>query len=263
MSTPVRVVRVGMSTYYKATDLNGCTRNGVQWTVGEITRHPTSTAMVRDEAETYLSVSVEPAETLIGGRWPCRLFEVEPVGDVIDSSSYPHKRAGLAFRVIRELPAWQTLGPNGQQVAAFIARIKSATPDEISRLVAAWDAAWDAARDAARAAAWAAEALVVRDIITPDQFNILAGPVMTVFGQPETWPVTVAHAGRPRRCPMSAELPVGTRVVRPGFGYVGHIIRYETAHRTRWAVVQWDGRAFTSRENPREITVAHHPDGAS
>ena len=72
---------------------------------------------------------------------------------------------------------------------------------------AAWDAAWDAARaaaraaarDAARAAAWdaagdaagaaawdaawdAARAYVVRDLITPEQFDLLAGPWISVMG---------------------------------------------------------------------------------
>ena len=55
---------------------------------------------------------------------------------------------------------------------------------------AARDAAWDAARDAARAAvwgaarpaAWGAVAHCVRDLITPEQFELLAGPWNTVIG---------------------------------------------------------------------------------
>ena len=56
------------------------------------------------------------------------------------------------------------------------------------------DAAWGAARDAARAAAWdaardaawdtaryAALALIVRDLITPEQFDILYGPWRSVM----------------------------------------------------------------------------------
>lgn len=45
----------------------------------------------------------------------------------------------------------------------------------------AWDAAWvaarDAAVDAARDAAWVAVAIVVRDFITADQFDILTAPM--------------------------------------------------------------------------------------
>jgi hypothetical protein len=69
---------------------------------------------------------------------------------------YPHKVAGLTFRVISELPAWQAFGPTGEAVEAFIARCKRLTPDEVKRLAAAKDAAWYAAKDAARDAAWAA-----------------------------------------------------------------------------------------------------------
>ena len=43
---------------------------------------------------------------------------------------------------------------------------------------AAWGAAWDAAWDGARgAAAWAAVAIVARDLINPDQFDILTAPM--------------------------------------------------------------------------------------
>lgn len=57
-----------------------------------------------------------PSETLIGGSWPCRLFEVtgRPV------AAEGHKYGFRSLRVVREIPAWQALGPNGEQVAAFI-----------------------------------------------------------------------------------------------------------------------------------------------
>ena len=49
--------------------------------------------------------------------------------------------------------------------------------------VAAWDAAWDAARVAAWAAAWdAARALVVRDLITTDQYDTLTRTWREVIG---------------------------------------------------------------------------------
>ena len=77
------------------------------------------------------------------------------------------------------------------------------TPEQVRKLATAWDdawdaardAAWDAARDAARGAArgaalatardavWiAALALVVRDLITPKQFDTLYGPWASVMG---------------------------------------------------------------------------------
>lgn len=146
---------------WKAVSPDGTSRGGLRWDVGTVVRHPTSTRMVRDEAETYLSLSVEPAETLIGRGWPCRLFRVEPIGDVIDSDWYRHKRCVLAARVVEEVEPWRALGPNGGRVAALIDRVSSLTADEVRRLAAAEvaarsaarDAAWDAARAAARDAA--------------------------------------------------------------------------------------------------------------
>jgi len=44
---------------------------------------------------------------------------------------------------------------------------------------AAWDAAWAAAWSAARSAAWA---LMVKDLITPEQFDLLYGPWASVMG---------------------------------------------------------------------------------
>jgi hypothetical protein len=140
-----------------------------------------------------------------------------------------HKCGCTVVKVVRELPAWQALGPNGDAVAALIERCKTLTNDEAKRLDAARDAAWDAARNAARGAArnaarnaardaartaarnaawdaawgtarnaawnaawdaawnaawgtarnaaWdAALALIVKDLITPEQFEILYGP---------------------------------------------------------------------------------------
>jgi hypothetical protein len=75
------------------------------------------------------------------------------------------------------------LGPNGEAAVAHIERCKTITADEAARLCAARNAAWNAAWDAARDAAWdAAAALVVRDLITPEQFDLLYGPWASVFG---------------------------------------------------------------------------------
>ena len=136
----------------------------------------------------------------VGMSWPCRLFEVEPVGDVLMASAHPHKIGATAVRVLREIEAHRVFGPQGVQVAALIERCATLTADEVSRLnaargtargvatrdatrgiargiarVAAWDAtlyaatpgaardvARDAARDVALGAAWA---LLLRDLI--------------------------------------------------------------------------------------------------
>jgi hypothetical protein len=101
-------------------------------------------------------------------------------------------------------------GPNSPQVELFIERLKVLTDEEVERIAAwntAWDAAWDtaqntawiAARDAAwntawdtaRDAAWdtardttrAAQAIVVMDLITEDQFTILTEPFAEILAE--------------------------------------------------------------------------------
>ena len=197
-----RVERSASVNYYKATHPDGLdfrtgTINyGAALVSGEVVRHPISTAMVPNDAGTYLSVSTEPADCT-GLTWPCRLLRVEPVGDVLDRLDYPHKIACLALRVVEELPAWQVLGPNGQAVVALIERASQITSNEAERLAAAWNtargaawaaagaAAWDAAGGAAWDVARAAAALVVRDLIGSEQFEALTRPWREVIGA--TW----------------------------------------------------------------------------
>ena len=170
---------------FKATDPQGRSFRdpSVTWAVGEVTKHFSDGPMVPNDAATYLSASTEKADCT-GLSWPCRLFEVEPVGECLDGLDYPHKRAALAFRVVRELDAFEALGPNGEALAAFIERCKRLTADEALKLDAAWDAAgdaaWAAAGDAARAAA---RALLVKDKITPDQFDTLTKPWRDAIGE--------------------------------------------------------------------------------
>ncbi len=191
-------------TYYKAVRPDGTDfySGRVLWDrVGEIVRHPNPGSPGGEVAKGYLSVSVSPTDCT-GMSWPCRLFEVEPVEGVPvwePTPSLPSKRASHAWRVVRELPAYEALGPNGQEVAAFLDLLPTLTntqwdaawdADRGSVWVAAWAAARDAARVAdrvaARAAAWAAVrdaalaaagALIVRDLITTKQFDVLTAPL--------------------------------------------------------------------------------------
>lgn len=155
-------------------------------------------------------VSTKPAETLVGGSWPCRLFEVEAKGISRQRDNNKHKRVCRTYRPIRELPAWMALGPNGEAVAALIEQCRALTPEQAAQLAAAGTAAgaavWAAVGDAvwaavgasaraaagtvARAAMWAAGgdaggaaawALIVRDLITPEQFDLLYGPWASVM----------------------------------------------------------------------------------
>ena len=210
-----------MSAYWKAVRPDGTDffSGKVRWLppVGEplpegglIVRHPTATTPnFGDDAADYLSVSTEPANCT-GMHWPCRLALVEAVDTAVwtpDATALPDKRASLAWLVTAEVDAWQALGPQGREVAAIIDRVRMLTTDELRQLDAArgaawdaaWGAAWDAARDAAwgaaRAAAWdaardaawdaardAALATLVRDLITPKQYDLLMAPWRTVIG---------------------------------------------------------------------------------
>ncbi len=103
------------------------------------------------------------AETLVGGSWPCKLYRVE--AKVLDRSQsfkgdHLHKGVCRTYRLVEELPSWQVFGPNGEAVVALVEQARTLTPEDATRLAAAWDAAWYAARDAAwhaaRYAAWCA-----------------------------------------------------------------------------------------------------------
>jgi hypothetical protein len=135
-------------SYYKAVTPQGTSfRDGtVKWAVGKVTRHPSTEPIAPDDAETYLSASTEPADCS-GFEWPCRLFEVEPVGETLTVSD---KVGAKAWRVVRELPAHQALGPSGEAVAAFIEQCKRLTAAQARRLAAAWTDALTDARDVAR-----------------------------------------------------------------------------------------------------------------
>ncbi len=205
--------------YYKATRPDGTSfyDGTTEWRIGRVVKHPNPRLELGLCSAGVLHISDATGETLVGGSWPCRLFEVEPRGATIGPAA--HKWGCGEVKVVRELPAWQALGPNGEAVAALIERCKTLTYDEAKQLSAAWaavraaawgaaraaarDAAWAAARDAARAAArgaargavWGAAreaawdaardavwALIVRDLISPELFEVLYGPWRSVIG---------------------------------------------------------------------------------
>ena len=199
---------MSVETYYKAVQPDGTDfySGRVLWDrVGEIVRHPTPGSPGEHDAKGYLSVSVSPTDCT-GMGWPCRLLEVEPVEGIPvwePIPSLPSKRASHAWRVVRELPAHEALGPNGGEVAAFLDLLPTLTNTQWSGArsaawdaagsaarSAAWDAAWGAAGGAARSAAWsaarsaawdaagsAALALLARDRITTQQFDVLTAPM--------------------------------------------------------------------------------------
>ena len=230
-------------TYYKAVRPDGTDfySGNVLWDrVGEIVEHPNPGSPGEHDARGYLSVSVSPTDCT-GMRWPCRLLVVEPAEEVSvwePTPSLPSKRASHAWRVVRELPAHEALGPNGAEIVAFLellptltntqwvaARTAWVAARDATRVAAldaagvaaedaawdatrvaaldaaggaawsaawgaAWCAAWGAAWSAAREAAWGATqvtawdaagdaviALLVRDLITTEQFDVLTAPM--------------------------------------------------------------------------------------
>jgi hypothetical protein len=198
-----------MPLYYKATRPDGFSFHGAPpllYTVGRVTRDPQHHAEAGLCGPGWLHASDAAAETLNGGSWPCRLFEVDGTPSLGFDEDHPHKGGFAELDVVRELDAHLALGPNGAQVAAYIERLKTTTVDDwpvvIRERDAARAAAIAAARDAARAAiryaagnaawnaAWvsaadpagaAALALVVRDLIPPAQFDVLYAPIAVVI----------------------------------------------------------------------------------
>ena len=150
--------------------------------------------------EGWYHLATVPTEC-VGMSWPCRLFEVEPVGSVHTDTDHPHKIGTTSVRVLREVDAHLALGPQGEQVAAFIERCATLTADDVRRLVVARDADWGTtrvvARVVARDAAWvtvwdaargAARALLLRDLIgrypgwDQDAYDLLTGPWRQAVG---------------------------------------------------------------------------------
>ena len=197
-----------MTTYYKAVRPDGMDffSGKVRWLppVGEplpegglIVRHPTATTpSFGDDAADYLSASTEPANCT-SMQWPCRLALLEAVDVAVwtpNATALPDKRAAVAWLVTAEVDAWQALGPQGREVAAIIDRVRMLTTDELRQLAAAWAAAWVAARVAVRNAALdAALATLVRDLITPEQYDLLMAPWRTVIGDIVSLPVVTTY----------------------------------------------------------------------
>ena len=223
-------------TYFKAVQPDGTDfyTGTVQWvpesgipTEGFTVNHPTSTEW-GERHSTHLCASTSPTGCE-GFRWPCRLLEVEPASGVHEHDGT--KVSALSWRVVRELPATQAFGPQGEAVAALIDGIGQLDDDSLNWLAsaggithavvarhaarcaaaraasdanrfAAWaiarltagEAAWDAGGFPQPAAEDAAGVLVVWDLITPDQRDILTAPIRTTL--PKLWDDVIKHLPR-------------------------------------------------------------------
>ena len=177
-------------TYYKAIRPDGTDfyTGTVQWAPesgdipaeGIVVTHPTSTKWEFGH-KTHLCASTSPTGCT-GFEWPCRLLEVEPVSEVHEHEGC--KVSALSWRVVRELPAMQALGPQGAAVAALIDGLRRLDAEALARLADARYAAWYAARDAA-------VALVIWDLIAPAHRDALTAPIRTAL--PDLWADVTAH----------------------------------------------------------------------
>ncbi|WP_177204458.1 hypothetical protein [Streptomyces sp. CC53] len=182
-----------MKIYYKATRTDGFDffSGTVDYAGALASGKPVKRKPATDEygaiqfaccSDTVYHASDAPSETLIGGEWPCRLFE----GTGRPVAQEGHKHGFRSLRVLGEVPAWQALGPNGEAVAALIERASRLTREEAEQLQAARDAARDAAWAASRAAAWDA---------ARDAAGVAAGVAAGDAARAAAWDVAWAAAG--------------------------------------------------------------------
>jgi hypothetical protein len=149
-------------TYYKATKMDG-----TDFHTGKIdyTRVPLPQMSGKGEfpGAGWLHLATVPTEC-VGASWPCRLFEIEPANGAITQmvDSHPHKIGVDSAYVVKEIESWQFFGPQGKEIVALLAKIKSLTPEQIKNLNAAWSAAGYAARSAAGYAARSAAGSAAR-----------------------------------------------------------------------------------------------------
>ena len=150
-------------TYFKAVRMDGTDfyTGIVRWLppVGEplpegglTVRHPTARKRTTGKAAHYLSVATVPTDCT-GMEWPCRLARVERTRAAVwqpEPDALPNKMASWQWRVVEELDATLTLGPQGREVAALIERAARLTGDEVAGLATAWYATGDATGDAAK-----------------------------------------------------------------------------------------------------------------
>jgi len=140
-------------TFYKATRPDGTDfhTGTVDYAAALASGDPTPALPGEGEfpGEGWYHLATVPTEC-VGMLWPCRLFEVEPVGDQTLDTEHPYKIGCSSVRVVREVDGHIALGPQGAEIAALIGRIRELTGDEVGQL----DAARDGARYAARYAAW-------------------------------------------------------------------------------------------------------------
>ena len=140
--------------YFKATRIDGRDFHSgtLLYEVGRTVRPHKTDLLPRICGPGYLHASDVTGEVLIGGSWPCRLFEVTGKPHAGFNSEHKHKGGFRQLKVEREIDPYLALGPNGRYVAGIIERSRKLTTDDFDKLYASWAASWAASR----AASWAA-----------------------------------------------------------------------------------------------------------
>ena len=149
--------------------------------VGEVwTPHPVGLPRKR-ASHAWRVVEELPAHEALGpqGREVAALIETARglTPDQLDALEAAGDAAGVAV--------WDAARTTALAAARDAARTAARTTAWEAAWDTAWDTAWEAARGAARTAAWAAVlATIVRDLITPEQYDLLTEPWRTVMGDP-------------------------------------------------------------------------------
>ena len=113
-----------MTTYYRALRRNH--DDLVSW-------GPSPNAVLSPDPGAEYATS-EPGEVLEGGKWPCRLFTVEPSDDVFLDDLEPHLAGCSKWAVTAEVKPWQALGPYGQDVVLLIEQVRELTTDQATQI---------------------------------------------------------------------------------------------------------------------------------
>ena len=164
-----------------------------------------------------LAADLEP-EALFAGRWPVRLFLASSdEGNLGASGGGEHVFAFWEMQVIAEVQAWRALCPNGLEAAEFVEAASKLSPAQAEALEAEFEIRKDGLGEIQRhaggllraanrsrahlSAAMAARppgeyrlqyptfhvamALIGRDLLTPEMFNVLTRPWTESIGR--TW----------------------------------------------------------------------------
>jgi hypothetical protein len=207
----VRTGIIAMEQYYKAVRPDGTSfyDERTQWELGRITRHPSAEELPAHQLfgpqgvqvaaliDRSRNLTASEIDALVAAWDAARIVTGPAAWDAARDAARAAARdaARAAARAAARVAAWDAARAAAWDAARAAARVAARDAARDAARAAAWDAAraaaWDAARaaawDAARVAAWdagdAARALVVRDLITTDEYDRLTRPWRQAIGR--------------------------------------------------------------------------------